>query len=82
MILLTMRLILPNSVRILPNSVRNTSDNLRIDWDGYNQYLEKNFNKHTAKAFVIPIQSNIFKFLSMEMHQILLFCLLIRECTL
>ena len=39
-----------NSVRILPNSVRNTLDILGIDWDRYKQYLEKNFNKHTAKA--------------------------------
>lgn len=40
---------LPNSVRILPNSVRLTNDS-RIDWVKYEQYLEKNFNKPTAKA--------------------------------
>ena len=33
----------------LPNSVRNIEDR-EIDWVGYQQYLEKNFNKHSAKA--------------------------------
>ena len=30
--------------------LRNTLDILGIDWDRYKQYLEKNFNKHTAKG--------------------------------
>jgi len=42
-------LTLLNSVRILPKSVRNDISS-QIDWTGYKQYLEKNFNGHTAKA--------------------------------
>jgi len=43
--------ILPKSVRILPNSVRTNSDTcVQIDLVGYQEYLGKNFNKHTAKA--------------------------------
>ena len=53
--------ILPKSVRILPNSVR--TDDSQIDWVAYKQYLEKNFNKHIAKARYYPIQSNTFKIL-------------------
>ena len=34
--------ILPKSVRFLPDSVRNIESG--IDWVGYKQYLEKNFN--------------------------------------
>ncbi|HSA75319.1 MAG TPA: hypothetical protein VLE21_03945, partial [Candidatus Nitrosocosmicus sp.] len=41
--------ILPKTVRILPNSVRKVVGS-QIDWVSYEQYLEKNFNKHTAKA--------------------------------
>lgn len=40
--------VLPKSVRILQNSVRNIES--RLDWVGYKQYLEKNFNHHAAKA--------------------------------
>src|SRR5690606_26913833 len=40
---------LPKTVRILPNSVRNVVQS-QIDWVNYQQYLEKNFNRNTAKA--------------------------------
>ena len=40
---------LPNSVRILPNSVRLANQS-HIDWDNFQKYLQKNFNRQTAKA--------------------------------
>ena len=38
-----------NDEVILPNSVRNYFND-HIDWEGYKQYLKKNFNQHTSKA--------------------------------
>jgi hypothetical protein len=34
----------------LPKSVRNSFDIQQIDWEGYIQYLGKNFSKHIARA--------------------------------
>ena len=38
-----------NDEVILPNSERNNVND-HLDWEGYKQDLEKNFNQHTPKA--------------------------------
>jgi hypothetical protein len=55
---------LPNSVRILLKSARNTEER-EIDWIGYRQYLEKNFNNHTTKAR-LSYSKNYYQILSSQ----------------